>query len=148
MKSAEEITLVNGNKRHTGRQCGNKNKMMMEIIKEERLRDLIEFQIDVAYNSSDPELKDAAQKYLIDKVVPKPKPDDTYVSFMIKDMLKMEDVQSNEVTILRKVSSGEMALEEAERLFNLTIATRKTFEQTEIARIMNELQDNMNIQEK
>jgi len=130
--------LTNGYKKGT-------RPKMIEIIGEDRLKSLIELQIQTAFHSPDPQLADSAQKFLIGKCAANPKPEEegSYINFIINDIVKMRDVLSNELNILKKVGGGELSLEESDKLLSITEKVRKTFEIVELEKRMDDMNSRM-----
>lgn len=150
MKSTREVILNNGNKGkepRKGREIGERNKRtkLMEIIGEENYKSICKMHMETALYSEDEKLRASAQAFFIDRAEPKlsPLPHKTYINLPLLVMDSMDNIKENEKKILKHVSEGDISIEEGEKLFSMTEQARKTYETTEIARMLSEMDDRM-----
>lgn len=125
-----------------GRDEVNKYRKEMLRIGEENCLSLYMMQLNMAENSNDEDNRRSAQQYLLDKVLPKALPG-RYVKLMLPPMNSMEDIKENEKLIMQYICEGAISLEEAEKLFAMTEQSRKTYEATEIAKMLIDMDQRM-----
>jgi polyhydroxyalkanoate synthesis regulator phasin len=143
--SSGKSTLNNGNPILAGRQEVNKIRKEISRLQEENWISLYQMQCDIAHNGEKIEQRISCQQFLLDKILPKatPIPASRYVKIEIIPMNSMEDIRTNEKTIMEYVSKGEISLEEGKDLFSMTEQSRKTYEATEIAKMLIDMDQRM-----
>ncbi len=145
MNSSEGNTLKGGNKGRVGRQEGNKLKKAIELIGEDNLRTLVEMHLETALKHHDVKVRTSCQEFLVDRFVPKaaPIPHQIYLNIELVPMDSIERIKENEDRILNHVCNGKLSLQEGERLFSMTEQSRKTYEATEMAKMLIEMDQRM-----
>jgi hypothetical protein len=148
MKFGEQNILRNGNVGKPGRSNGQSNKRtrLMKIIGEENYEQLCKKQVDVALYCEDLDQAASAQRFIMNLVEPKPAPipHETYVGdIALSPMRTIENIKNNEDLILKKICDGDISLDVGERFCALIEQARKTYEVTEIARILTEMDQRM-----
>ena len=145
MKSAKTITLNNGNKRHTGRQGENKLKKAIDLIGEENLRTIVEMHLQTALNDEDSKLRASCQAFLIDRFVPKTAniSHQSYLKIPLLPMGSIENIKQNEDIVLKNMCEGSISLEVGKELFSMIEQGRKTYETTEMARMLMDMDQRM-----
>ena len=147
MKSEEKKTLSNGNIPRGKREVGERNKRtrLMEIIGEENYNAICKMHMETALYCEDQKLRASAQAFLIERMEPKPSPipHKTYINLPLLAMDSMDNIKENEKRLLKHVCGGDISLEEGEKLFSMTEQARKTYETTEIAKMLSEMDDRM-----
>lgn len=128
-----------------GRDEVNKYRKEMLRIGEENCLSLYNLQLDMAKNSNDEDVRKSCQQFLLDKVVPKatPAPPARYIKLTLPPMNSIEDIKENEKIIIQHVCDSSISLEEGEKLFAMTEQTRKTYEATEIAKMLIDMDQRM-----
>lgn len=131
----EEITLNNGNKRHTGRFKRSKAALEIERIGEENCINNYK-RLQKYADEGD---KDVL-KFLLNKIMADKKPESrTYLSIDLKPITSVADITDNESTVLDLLSKGSITLEVAQQLYALLEQCRKTREILDIDTKLNEL---------
>lgn len=145
MISARKSTLKNGNpimKPRNGRDEVNNYRKEMLRIGEERCLSLYNMQLEMAEHALDESNRRSAQQFLLDKVLPKALPG-RYIKITLGPMNSIEDIKENEKMIMQHVCEGAISLEEGEKLYAMTEQARKTYEATEIAIMLDEMDKRM-----
>lgn len=145
MTSARPSTLNNGNpiiKPRNGRDEVNNYRKEMLRIGEERCLSLYNMQVEMAEKALDENNRRSAQQFLLDKVLPKALPG-RYIKITLSPINSMENIKENEDIILKNVCEGAISLEEGEKLYAMTEQSRKTYEATEIAKMLEEMDKRM-----
>lgn len=147
MTNTGKTTLRNGNIRAAGRPKDAVNKYRKEMLRigEENCLSLYQTYLEMATNDPDKETRRKCHEFLLDKVMPKPAPlpHRTYIEIPLLSMDSIEDIKENEKILLKYVCNGDISLEEGKELFSMTEQARKTYETTEIAKMLSEIDDRM-----
>lgn len=144
MISEGKNTLKNGTIPRARRERDEVNKYRKEMLRigEENCLSLYQMQLDMAENSVDEDNRRSSQQFLLDKVLPKALPG-RYIKIIIPPMHTMEDIKENERVIMQYVCDGSISLEEGEKLFAMTEQSRKTYEATEMAKMIADMDQRM-----
>jgi hypothetical protein len=145
MNSSVGNILNGGTIGRVGRQEGNKLKKGIDLIGEDNLRTLVEMHLNTALTHACIKVRTGCQEFLLDRFVPKPAPipHQTYVNIELVPMESLERIKENEDRIVNHVCNGKLSLQEGERLMSMTEQTRKTYEATEMARMIQEMDQRM-----
>lgn len=131
-------TFKSGSINSAGRPSGSRTKTFLEmqrIGEENCINNYMRLQ-----KLADEGDKDIL-KFLHDKVVPNAK--GSRVIIEMKIMSSLLDVNENENRIMQAMGSSTISIEEGEKLFSMTDQCRKTIESSEIAKIVEEMQQKM-----
>lgn len=147
MKSEGKNTLSNGNIPRGRRENGERNKRtrLMEIIGKENYIAICKMHVETALYCDDQKLRASAQAFLIERIEPKPSPvpHQTYIKIPLLSMRSIENIKQNEDTVLKNMGDGFISMEEGKELFSMIEQARKTYETTEIARMLDEIDQRM-----
>lgn len=138
MKSSGRSTLKNGNPISPGRNEVNKFRKHLQRIGEENCLSLYELHIDIAKNADKIENRISSQQFLLDKVLPKALPA-RHVEIPLPSMMTLEGIVESEEIIMQQIAEGKMSLEEGEKLFSMTAERKKTYELSELNKMMQDI---------
>jgi hypothetical protein len=121
------------------RGCYNKSSLAIKQIGIENVESLISMQLSYA-NEGLPHERMASQHYLLNKVLPQARPE-TFIQMALIEMGNIADILENENRILQSATKGEISVEAAEKLFNMTGQVRGTLEIKEVAALMKQIEE-------
>lgn len=124
-----------------GRDEVAKYRKEMILMGEQNSVSLYQLQLDMANSSPDENNRRSAQQFLLDKILPKatPLPSASYVKFDLIPMNSIADIKLNEVKLLEIIANGEVSLEQGQKFFSMTEQARKTFEATDIIKLIGDI---------
>lgn len=144
MKSEGKNTLCNGNIPRGMREKGESNKRtrLMKIIGQENYEQICRMQVETAIYSENEEQRGNAQRFLMSSMEPKAV-QETYINIPLLPMRTLESIKQNEDTVLKEMCEEFISMEVGERLFCMIEQARKTWEATEMAAKLNEIDNRM-----
>lgn len=147
MNSERKNILKSGATPRGRREKGelNKRTRLMKIIGQENYEQICRKHVETALYSENEDQRSNAQRFIMSLGEPKPAPipHETYVKFPLFPMNSIEDIRENEKVIMKEVSEGELSMEQGERLMSMTEKLRKTYEATEIEKMVFEMDARM-----
>lgn len=122
-----------------GRHQKNKRNQVYDIIGDANFISLIEMHLDIALRSTSDEISIGARQFLLDKIVRKLRPEPSYVKLDLIPVTCIDDIKTNEKIIMESVASGTTSLEDGEKLLAMTEQARKTYEATEVIKLIEDI---------
>lgn len=128
MTLGDKNSLKNGNTKHTGRLPNHNHKRLLDIQRmgEDNCTSLYEMQLETARNSPDQQMRNSAQQFLLNKILPNAKSRKLCID--LKPMNTLQDITDNENVVVKSVAEGDITIEEGEKFFGILEHCRKTKE--------------------